>query len=250
MHECGSLWMSLETIGSSRVADDALQRAGPGGLGEGGVDLGDGGLGLARMALKSVIEPVGTGTRSDVPSSLPFIDSSTSDVARAAPVLVGHDVDRRAAGPAEVLVRAVDEHLVAGVGVDRRHQALLDAERVVEHLDHRHEAVRRAAGVGDDLVLLGVEVGVVDAHHERAVGAGGRGRDDDERGAGVEVGGGLVAGGEEAGRLDDEVDAEVAPRQLGRVADREHLQLVVADLDAVLGRLDRRAAGCRASSRT
>ena len=41
------------------------------------------------MALKSVIEPVGTGTRSDVPSSLPFIDSSTSDVARAAPVLVG-----------------------------------------------------------------------------------------------------------------------------------------------------------------
>ena len=44
---------------------------------------------LARMALKSVIEPVGTGTRIDVPSSLPFIDSSTSDVARAAPVLVG-----------------------------------------------------------------------------------------------------------------------------------------------------------------
>ena len=86
------------------------------------------------------------------------------------------------------------------------------------------------------LCVLRVEVGVVDAHHERAVGAVGRGRDDDERGAGVEVGGGLVPGGEEAGRLDDEVDAEVGPRQLGRVADLQHLQLVVADLDAVLRR--------------
>ena len=116
-------------------------------------------------------------------------------------------------------MRTVDELLVAGVGVDRRHQALLDAERVVEHLDHRHEAVRRAAGVGDDLVDLRVERGVVDAHHERPVGAGRRRRDDDERGAGLEVGGRLVAGGEEAGRLDDEVDAELAPRQLGGVAD-------------------------------
>ncbi len=44
---------------------------------------------VARMALKSVIEPVGTGTRSDVPSSLPFIDAITSAVERAAPVLVG-----------------------------------------------------------------------------------------------------------------------------------------------------------------
>ncbi len=38
-----------------------------------------------RTATKSVMEPSGTGTRSAAPSSLPFIDSSTSDVARAAP---------------------------------------------------------------------------------------------------------------------------------------------------------------------
>ena len=34
---------------------------------------------------------------------------------------------------------------------------------------------------------------------------------------------GLVGVGEEAGRLDDDVDAEVAPRQLGRVALGERL---------------------------
>src|SRR4051812_27783600 len=39
-----------------------------------------------RMPVKSVIEPSCTGTRSELPSSLLFIDSSTRLVARAAPV--------------------------------------------------------------------------------------------------------------------------------------------------------------------
>ena len=38
------------------------------------------------------------------------------------------------------------------------------------------------------------------------------------RGAGLEVGGGLVAVGEEAGGLDHDVDAEVAPGKVLRVA--------------------------------
>ena len=62
----------------------------------------------------------------------------------------------------------------------------------------------------------------VDAEDDRDVLVlGGRG-DDDLLGAGVEVLGGLVAVGEEAGRLDDDVDAEVAPRQLRGVALLEH----------------------------
>ena len=43
----------------------------------------------ASTPVKSVIEPSGTGTRSEVPSSFPFIDSSTRLVARAAPVELG-----------------------------------------------------------------------------------------------------------------------------------------------------------------
>ena len=53
----------------------------------------------------------------------------------------------------------------------------------------------------------------------------------------VEVLGGAVAVGEEAGRLEHDVDAEVLPRQLRRVLQREHLELVAVDRDAVaLGR--------------
>ena len=111
-------------------------------------------------------------------------------------------------------MRAVDELLVAGVGVHRRHQPVLDAERVVEHLDHRHEAVRRAARVGDDLVLRRVEVLWLTPYTNVASAPFARRGDDDQRRAGLEVGGGLGAVGEEAGRLDDDVDAEVAPRQL------------------------------------
>jgi hypothetical protein len=135
-------------------------------------------------------------------------------------------------------VRAIDELLVAGVGVHGLHEALLDAERVVEHLHDRHEAVRGAARVGDDLLGREVEVLVVDAVHERRVGAVARGRHDDERGATLEVVGGGVALGEDAGRLDDDVDAEVAPRELLRIAHLQHLELVTVDRDAARGGLD------------
>ena len=53
----------------------------------------------------------------------------------------------------------------------------------------------------------------------------------------VEVLGGVVAVGEEAGRLDDDVDAEVAPRQRGGVALGEHLELLAVD-DAGRRRVD------------
>ena len=69
----------------------------------------------------------------------------------------------------------------------------------------------------------GIERVVVDAHHEGGVGPGARRRDDHERSAGLEVHGGLVAIGEEAGGLDHHVDAELAPRQRLGVALGEDL---------------------------
>ena len=48
----------------------------------------------------------------------------------------------------------------------------------------------------------------------------------------------MLAVGEEAGGLDDDVDAEVAPRQRLRVALGEHLELVAVDRDAVVGDRD------------
>ena len=63
------------------------------------------------FATKSVMEPVGTGTRSDVPSRRPFIDSSTRLVARAAPVLVGPSADETKAG--ELMEQGKDDEAIA-----------------------------------------------------------------------------------------------------------------------------------------
>jgi hypothetical protein len=50
--------------------------------------------------------------------------------------------------------------------------------------------------------------------------------------------GGVVALGEEAGRLDHDVDAEVTPGQGGRIALGQHLQLLAADGQRTLADLD------------
>src|SRR5699024_3159203 len=73
----------------------------------------------------------------------------------------GHDVDGGGAGPTQVPVGTVDEHLVAGVGVDGVEQSGLDADGVIDGLDDGGHAVRRTRGVRDHGVLVGVEVGFV-----------------------------------------------------------------------------------------
>lgn len=75
---------------------------------------------------------------------------------------------------------------------------------------------------------------VVDAVDNRQIRAVGRSRDDDALGAGFQVSGGLVAGGEDAGAFHRDVDAELLVRQFRRIADRGHLdRLTVVDDDRV-----------------
>ena len=79
---------------------------------------------------------------------------------------------------------------------------------------------------------------VVDAHADHRVGVARRRGDDDALGAALQVRRGLLAGGEETGRLDDDVDAVVAPRDLGRLARLELLDLATVDREAGVGVLD------------
>src|SRR4051794_38381765 len=146
-----------------------------------------------------------------------------------------HDVQRGGAGTAQVLVRAVLQVLVLRVRVDGRHQAALDGERVVDGLGHRREAVRGARGVRDNRVRLGVVLLVVHAHDHGEVLVLRRGGDEHLLGAAVDVRAGLRGVGEQAGRLDDDVCAEVAPRQLGRVPLLERLDALAAHGDVLLG---------------
>jgi hypothetical protein len=115
-------------------------------------------------------------------------------------------------------VREVEDHLVVGVGVDGGHVALLDAEAVEQDLGHGHDRVGGAGGVGDDVVAGRVVDLVVDADHDGHVLVLRRGGDDHLLGAALEVQRGAVPVGEAAGRLDHDVDAEVAPGELGGVA--------------------------------
>jgi hypothetical protein len=62
--------------------------------------------------------------------------------------------------------------------------------------------------------------------------------DDDLLGAAIEVLGRVVAAGEDAGGLDDDVRADVAPGDLGRIALGEGLYLAVADAQYVAVKLD------------
>ena len=100
------------------------------------------------------------------------------------------------------------------------------------------------------MVRVRVVVVVVDAEHERDVGIGRRRRDDDLLRARVEVLLRAVALREEAGRLEHDVDTEVAPRERGRIALGEELDLLAAGADDAVADLDVARRAARASSRT
>src|ERR1041384_6646909 len=99
-------------------------------------------------AVRSTSDTLGVGTRIAMPSSLPAIAGSTSLSALAAPVVVGI-IDRAGARarPTQVGVRQVEDLLVVGVRVDRRHQPGHDAEALVQHLGDGRQAVGGARRV-------------------------------------------------------------------------------------------------------
>ena len=100
-------------------------------------------------------------------------------------------------------------------------------------LGHRGEAVGGAGGRGDDVVIGGQRL-VVDVVDDRGeVVARGSG-DDDLLGAGVDVSLGLGLGGVEAGALEDDVNAELAPGELGGVGLLVDGNLLAVDGDGVL----------------
>ncbi len=134
-------------------------------------------------------------------------------MARAAPVVVGTMLMAAPRDRRGILVERVDQLLVTGIGVDGRHEPVLDAEGVIEHLGQDGQAVRRARGVGDDEVVGRVELFLVHADDQRRIRVPRGSGDDHPGGTGLEVGGRLGPTGVPPGRLDDDVDAQLAPRK-------------------------------------
>ena len=118
--------------------------------------------------------------------------------------------------------------------MDGRHEALLDAELLVDDLDEGREAVGGARRARDDLHRLRVVVVGVDADNDgRGVRVLRRGRDDDLLRAGRDVREARLGRGEGTGRLADVVDADVLPRDLRRVTDAREGDGVAVDDERV-----------------
>ena len=127
---------------------------------------------------------------------------------------------------------SVDDLLGSGVGVDGGHETLDDAVLVVDDLGEGSQAVGGARGVGED-VDVGLVVFVVDTHDEHG-GVSGRSGDDDLLGTTLQVGGGLLGGGEDTGGLDDVGGTGLAPGDGSRVLLSEEADLLAVD-DETLG---------------
>ena len=108
-----------------------------------------------------------------------------------------------------VSVRGSIHHLVLP-GV-RRDELLTDAESSVQHLHHRGRAVRRAAGVGDQVVPPQLVVVVVDARDDGGVEIATRCRQHHLLRAAGDVCLGALAGAEAARRLDHASQAPTGP---------------------------------------
>ncbi len=122
--------------------------------------------------------------------------------------------------------------------MDGGHETFRDAEAFLEKdVDDGREAIRRAGCVGDDVVIVSRVILVVDAHDDGDVVALAGSGDDDFLRAGFEVALGLAGFGEEAGALEDDVDAEFFPRQSGwALLDAEDLDLLTCDYEDVVFR--------------
>jgi len=88
MHDAGLPTMSADTSGSS-VYSSTPRNAGSAAASANAALRSSTDAEVVSWAVRSVIEPVGVGTRSDVPSSLPLSSGSTRPMAFAAPVLLG-----------------------------------------------------------------------------------------------------------------------------------------------------------------
>ena len=209
-------------VGFGGLLESRLDFREGGGLGraDGEVDDRDGGSGYAEGHAGELALHLGTDERHGLGGA-----SGRRD-----------DVDGRAASTLPILLGgAVDGLLGGGVGVDGGHQALGDAEAFLEQDVHEGgEAVSGAGGVGDDVVLGGVVLVVVDADDNGDVLVLSRRGDDDLLGAGLEVAAGLGGLGEETRGLDDNLDAHGAPRELGGGLGGDDLDLVAVDHEHIV----------------
>ena len=151
----------------------------------------------------------------------------------------GHNGEGGGTGATEVAVGGIQEALVAGVRVGGGHGALDNSELLIQDLDEGSKAVGGAGGVGDDVVGLRVVVALVDTNNVGGDVTLAGGSDDNLLGASLNVLAGALGGQEHSGSLNDDVNSELSPGELGGVAVGHNLDDLVIDGDVgVVNNLD------------
>ena len=143
----------------------------------------------------------------------------------------------RAPAP-QVFVGQVEQLLVVGVGVDRGHDAVLDAKIIQQNFCHGSQTIGRAGGVGDDVVQFRIIGLVVDAQHDSDIRILRRRGNNDVLGSGREVFPCAFAVGKAPGRFDDDVHLQILPGKFLWVLHCKHLNGLAVDEDLVAFGLD------------
>ena len=128
---------------------------------------------------------------------------------------VRNNVDSACAGTAEIAfaLGTVEDHLIAGVGVDSAHDTAHNGGKVVKSLGHGSEAVGGAGSSRNNGILCLKDLVVYIVNNGGKVVACGS-RDNNLAGACLDVGRSLFFRGVETGALEDNVNAQLAPGKI------------------------------------
>ncbi len=140
-------------------------------------------------------------------------------------------------------MQGIEHRLIACIGMYGGHETMHEADTLVEYLRDRSQAVCGAGRVGNDRMILRQLV-MVDAVNDGQVDIGAGGGNENLFRACLQMLGGGVALGEDACAFEGDIDTEVAPGQVGRVAFRGHLDRTAAEVDGVA--VNRYSAGIAA----
>ena len=164
--------------------------------------------------------------RHAVQAALQFGQHQTNRLGR--PGRGGDHVQCGGAAAVQVLVHGVQRRLVAGIGMDRRHEAALDADGIVQHLGDRRQTVGGARGVRHHDVIARQRM-VVHAVNDGLVRAVAGGRDQHPLGAVFQMRQALFLAGEDAGAFHHDID--MGPWQVSGVPDRRHFNRTAPHVD-------------------
>ena len=117
------------------------------------------------------------------------------------------------------------------------HDAGNDRESLVQGVGHRSQAVGGAGSSRDNLVILGQGL-LVDRVDDGLQVVAGRSRDNDLLSASSDVSHALLFAGVEAGALQNNVNADLAPRAILSVLNGVDLDLLAIDDDGILSSFD------------